>query len=71
MNTDIKENSYYSHDDHGRVGVEFVGKDTVLFSTDEGEAHAEMVPEFEERTEPADVTVTADTAEYDITGVNQ
>lgn len=77
----IVENSYYDHDEHGRVkvvdvtnGVVSMEKqhETFVSAGQRFPAGAKQsAAGFQDDAEPADVTVSADAAVFDLRGVNQ
>jgi len=76
----IIENSYYDHIEYGRVKVVDVDATTVSMELQEDTtvigsrtipvAKYEQVSDFKHRADPADITVAADPAVFDIFGHN-
>lgn len=78
---EIVEESYYDHNKYGRVRVVAVSDETVSMQC-VGETNfiagqkipkgkKEEVSAFLECSEPANITIDAEPAEFDLTGVNQ
>lgn len=77
----IVENSYYDHDEHGRVKVVDVTNGVVSMEKQEEYSivGGQRIPGgtkqaaagFQRDAEPADITVKAETAHFNIEGINQ
>lgn len=78
----IVEGSYYDHAEHGRVKVVDVSNGVVSMEKHDDDTFVsglgkipgstkQSAAGFRRDSEPADVTVSADAAVFDLTGVNQ
>lgn len=78
----IVENSYYDHDEHGRVKVVDVTNGVVSMEKQEEYEFVsgmgripggtkQAASGFQRDAEPADITIDAESAVFDLTGVNQ
>lgn len=78
---DIVEDSYYDHAEHGTVRVvdvsdgevsmEITGASVVIGSRSIPAGARQDADGFRRDAEPADVSASADAAEFDLTGVTQ
>jgi len=75
----IVEDSYYDHDEHGLVKVVAIREHKVLLEKQSEQTvidgvtipsgEKEPITDFKENADPADVTASADKAEFDLFGM--